>query len=55
MKEKTSYLIDKATFNQQITGFHSDTEHNKYYFYQLRSFSETIPEKCDETHKILGS
>ena len=36
---KTSYLVNKGTFNQQITGFHSNTENNKYLFYLLRSLS----------------
>ncbi|RXJ51509.1 restriction endonuclease subunit S [Gelidibacter gilvus] len=39
---KTSYLVNEGTFNQQITGFHSNTEHNKYYFYLLRNLSEVM-------------
>ena len=30
---KTAYLVENATFNQQITGFHSKTQHNKFFFY----------------------
>lgn len=36
---KTSYLVNKGTFNQQITGFHSNTEHNNFFFYLLKSLS----------------
>jgi len=30
---KTAYLTNNATFNQQITGFHSKKENNKFFFY----------------------
>ncbi len=36
---KTSYLQVDSTFNQQITGFHSTSENNKYLFYLLKSLS----------------
>lgn len=37
---KTSYLQNESTFNQQITGFHSNNESNKFLFHQLRSYSK---------------
>lgn len=39
---KTSYMLNKGTFNQQITGFHSDKEFNKYFFYLLKNLSEVM-------------
>ncbi len=33
---KTAYLVNNATFNQQITGFHSITENNKFYYYFMK-------------------
>ena len=30
---KTAYLKESATFNQQITGFHSNTQNNMFFFY----------------------
>lgn len=36
---KTSYLIKSATFNQQITGFKTFKNHNKFYFWFLKSIS----------------
>lgn len=39
---KTSYLINTGTFNQQITGFHSHKQYNKYYFYLFHSLSKVM-------------
>jgi Restriction endonuclease S subunits len=39
---KTSYLTNDATFNQQITGFKSTRENNKFYFHTLRSLSNVF-------------
>jgi len=39
---KTSYLINKGTFNQQITGFHSHKVNNKYFFYLFFSLSDVM-------------
>ena len=39
---KTSYLTKKATFNQQITGFKSKENYNKYLFYQIKTFSKVF-------------
>ncbi len=36
---KTAYLIENGTFNQQITGFHSNTYNNKFIFYIMKNFS----------------
>lgn len=36
---KTSYLSIDSTFNQQITGFHSDTQNNKFFFYVFSTLS----------------
>lgn len=36
---KTSYMINQGSFNQQITGFHSSSNLNKYYFYLLKSIA----------------
>lgn len=36
---KTSYMLNSGTFNQQITGFHSKIENNKYLFYSFKCFS----------------
>lgn len=36
---KTAYLSEDATFNQQITGFHSNIQNNKYLFFVLKSNS----------------
>lgn len=36
---KTSYMSNSGTFNQQITGFHSIIENNKYLFYSFKCFS----------------
>src|SRR5690606_7902986 len=39
---KTSYLVKKGAFNQQITGFYSDSYNNKYYFYFLKNIANTM-------------
>lgn len=39
---KTSYLEKAGTFNQQITGFHSKKNFNKYFYYMLDGFSSTM-------------
>jgi type I restriction enzyme S subunit len=39
---KTSYLTIDSTFNQQITGFYSEKESNKYLFYLLKKMSYTF-------------
>ena len=39
---KTAYLEQQATFNQQITGFRSETEHNRFLFYLLRNFADVM-------------
>jgi type I restriction enzyme S subunit len=39
---KTAYMSNKGTFNQQITGFHSKKEHNKYLFYLLKSMARVM-------------
>ncbi len=39
---KTSYMLNEGSFNQQITGFHSAHNFNKYYFYLLRSMSKVM-------------
>lgn len=36
---KTAYMTESGTFNQQITGFHSNEQLNLYYFYLLKSLS----------------
>jgi type I restriction enzyme S subunit len=35
-------MSNKGTFNQQITGFHSKKEHNKYLFYLLKSMARVM-------------
>ena len=39
---KTSYLNITGSFNQQITGFHSNKQFNKYYFYLFHSLSKVM-------------
>jgi len=39
---KTAYLNIEATFNQQITGFHSFENCNKYYYYIFENFKLTF-------------
>jgi len=39
---KTAYMLSKGAFNQQITGFHSKKEHNKYLFYFLKSMARVM-------------
>ena len=39
---KTSYLINRSSFNQQITGIHSKENNNKYIFYQFKSISNEL-------------
>lgn len=39
---KTSYLLNTGTFNQQITGFHSNKQYNKYYLYLFHSLSKVM-------------
>jgi type I restriction enzyme S subunit len=40
---KTSYLSSRdSSFNQQITGFHSKSNDNKYLFYLIKSFNNTF-------------
>jgi type I restriction enzyme S subunit len=39
---KTSYMLNSGSFNQQITGFHSRANYNKYYFHLLRSISKVM-------------
>jgi len=39
---KTAYLNIDATFNQQITGFNSTINDNKYYFYTLKNFTKVF-------------
>ncbi len=39
---KTAYLTIPATFNQQITGFHSRKNYNKFYFFLFQSFSDIM-------------
>ncbi len=39
---KTSYLNSTGSFNQQITGFHSNKQYNKYYFYLFHSLSKVM-------------
>lgn len=39
---KTSYLKQKATFNQQITGFKSYKNVNKFYFYCMKNISSEL-------------
>lgn len=36
---KTSYMSDYGSFNQQITGFHSNDNNNKYLYYLLKTQS----------------
>lgn len=36
---KTSFMPDYGTFNQQITGFHSNNQHNKFCYYQIKSYA----------------
>ncbi len=39
---KTAYMSDYGTFNQQITGFHSEKHLNYYYFFLLKSLSTVM-------------
>ncbi|WP_201616194.1 restriction endonuclease subunit S [Psychrobacter immobilis] len=39
---KTAYMSVDSTFNQQITGFHSKSQLNLYYFYLLQSMSTLV-------------
>ena len=39
---KTSYMPNHGTFNQQITGFHSNKEVNKYYFYLFKNLAKVM-------------
>src|SRR5699024_1419069 len=39
---KTSFLRNKGTFNQQITGFYSNINHNKFYFYLLKNLASVM-------------
>lgn len=39
---KTSYLNEKATFNQQITGFKSMQNNNKFYFFLFKNLSQVF-------------
>lgn len=39
---KTAYLDISATFNQQITGFHSNKNYNKFLFYFFKTISEDM-------------
>ena len=39
---KTAYMSVESTFNQQITGFHSKSYINKYFFYLIQSMSTLL-------------
>ena len=39
---KTAYVAESSTFNQQITGFHSTSQNNKYYFNFFKSARELM-------------
>lgn len=39
---KTAYMEGSGSFNQQITGFHSKNNHNRYYFHLVRSLSTVM-------------
>lgn len=46
---KTAYMEKEATFNQQITGFHSKKEYNKYFFFLISNFKNIMLETASYT------
>src|SRR5690554_1893597 len=39
---KTAYSLKEGTFNQQITGFHSKKDNNKFYYYFFKCVTELM-------------
>lgn len=46
---KTSYMTSEGTFNQQITGFNSEKNYNKYYFFLLKGLSKVMLKTANYT------